>query len=199
MTSWANASPSSTRCRPARTSRSSARASKSSRRQLGKLGPEVVDAVSNTLLDHLVKTEEKQQSGARWRRGRDQALERLAAVEHNIEAHLQRSDEMAKAHDHALSEIYEALVKLSGNPADARRQPEYVAGGEQRRHQHHQQPPAGDGAHRAGCAGASRRTGAVAAPDHRQQQICRAAARSGGRLQALALWHDQRALGRVAR
>ena len=83
-------------------------------KQLARHGQEVTEAVSTTLLEHLIKTEEgkkAEESTATAGVGPD----KLEAIEANIESHLQRSDEAAKMHENSLAEIYEALVKLGTN------------------------------------------------------------------------------------
>jgi hypothetical protein len=83
-------------------------------KQLAGHSRQVTEAVSNTLLEHLIKMEEgrrTEQSNA----APDAGPDRLAAIEASIEGHLQRSDEAAKVHEHSLAEIYEALVKLGSN------------------------------------------------------------------------------------
>jgi hypothetical protein len=79
-------------------------------KQLAGQGKEVAEAVSNALLEHLIKTEEGKATPAVV-----EGPDRLAALEATIEGHLQRSDEASKTHEHSLAEIYEALVKLGTN------------------------------------------------------------------------------------
>ena len=75
-------------------------------KQLARQSKEVTEAVSNTLLEHLIKAEDgKAPDGP----------DRLGTLEASIESHLQRTDEAAKTHEHSLAEIYEALVKLGTN------------------------------------------------------------------------------------
>lgn len=83
-------------------------------KQLAGHSKEVTEAVSNTLLEHFIRTEEN-------RRPPDSEApasvvpDKLVAIESSIESHLQRSDEAARLHEHSLAEIYEALVKLGTN------------------------------------------------------------------------------------
>jgi hypothetical protein len=77
-------------------------------KQLNTQGKEVAEAVSNALLEHLVKADN---DGGEALGHND----RLGTLEASIESHLQRSDEAAKTHEHSLAEIYEALVKLGTN------------------------------------------------------------------------------------
>jgi hypothetical protein len=79
-------------------------------KQLAGQSKEVAEAVSNTLLEHLIKTEEGKATPSALA-----GPDRLAALEATIEGHLQRSDEASKTHEHSLAEIYEALVKLGTN------------------------------------------------------------------------------------
>jgi len=78
-------------------------------KQLARHSQDVTEAVSNALIEHLIKTEEsKTTPGA--------GPEKLGgAIEASIESHLQRADEAAKVHENSLTEIYEALVKLGTN------------------------------------------------------------------------------------
>jgi hypothetical protein len=84
-------------------------------KQIGRQSKEVADAVSNVLLEHLIKTEESQGGQEGEARSSGAGIERLAALETGIEAQLQRADEAARTHEHSLAEIYEALVKLGTN------------------------------------------------------------------------------------
>jgi hypothetical protein len=79
-------------------------------KQLAGQGKEVAEAVSNALLEHLIKAEEGKATPTVV-----EGSDRLAALEATIEGHLQRSDEASKTHEHSLAEIYEALVKLGTN------------------------------------------------------------------------------------
>jgi hypothetical protein len=79
-------------------------------KQLAGHSKEVADAVSNALLEHLIKAGEGKATPAAGA-----GPDRLAALEATIEGHLQRSDEASKTHEHSLAEIYEALVKLGTN------------------------------------------------------------------------------------
>jgi hypothetical protein len=83
-------------------------------KQLARHSQDVTEAVSNTLLEHLIKTEESKRTDAS-----DAPAsifpDKLALIETSIESHLQRSDEAAKMHENSLAEIYEALVKLGTN------------------------------------------------------------------------------------
>ena len=81
-------------------------------KQLARQSKDVTEAVSSTLLEHLIKSEESKATGSV---GPDASPDRLGAIETSIESHLQRSDEAAKTHEHSLAEIYEALVKLGTN------------------------------------------------------------------------------------
>ena len=77
-------------------------------KQLNRQGKDVAEAVSNALLEHLIKADNDS--------GEAHAdTDRLGTLEASIESHLQRSDEAAKTHEHSLAEIYEALVKLGTN------------------------------------------------------------------------------------
>lgn len=83
-------------------------------KQLARNTKDVTEAVSSTLLEHLIKAEESkrsEESEATAVVGPD----KLEAIEASIESHLQRSDEAAKMHENSLAEIYEALVKLGTN------------------------------------------------------------------------------------
>jgi hypothetical protein len=83
-------------------------------KQLARHSQEVTEAVSNTLLEHFIKTEESRRP-QEIEAAADVVPDKLAAIEANIESHLQRSDEAAKMHENSLAEIYEALVKLGSN------------------------------------------------------------------------------------
>jgi hypothetical protein len=77
-------------------------------KQVGQHTQEVVDAVSGIVQEHLAGSQ-----GHAGGPGIDSA--HLTALEASIEGQLQRADEAAKTHEHSLSEIYEALVKLGTN------------------------------------------------------------------------------------
>ena len=83
-------------------------------KQLARHSKEVTEAVSNTLLEHFIKTEESRKP-QEIEAAADVGPDKLAAIETSIESHLQRSDEAAKMHENSLAEIYEALVKLGTN------------------------------------------------------------------------------------
>ena len=77
-------------------------------KQLNRQGKDVAEAVSNALLEHLIKADNDS--------GEAHAdPDRLGTLEASIESHLQRSDEASRTHEHSLAEIYEALVKLGTN------------------------------------------------------------------------------------
>jgi hypothetical protein len=77
-------------------------------KQLARHTKDVTEAVSNTLLEHLIKAEESEVTAV-------VGPDKLEAIETSIESHLQRADEAAKMHENSLAEIYEALVKLGTN------------------------------------------------------------------------------------